>query len=141
MENASNYDSIWEKVLEIIRDNTTEVSYNTWFKEPLGINRIDEDLNIVYLQVNSAKKVDFDFIINIIKNRYMQYLQMAFKTVMGEDYKIVLKKIDEYEKPVDNFEDKKKLRKKKKKIRQKLILELSSRSKNYSIQNLILIIS
>ena len=105
MENASNYDSIWEKVLEIIRDNTTEVSYNTWFKEPLGINRIDEDLNIVYLQVNSAKKVDFDFIINIIKNRYMQYLQMAFKTVMGEDYKIVLKKIDEYEKPVDNFED------------------------------------
>ena len=79
-----SYEKIWEQVLNIIKENTTEVSYNTWFKEPLSIKKIDEDLNIVYLQVNSSKKIDFDFIINILKNRYMSYLQMAFKTVLKD---------------------------------------------------------
>lgn len=100
-----SYEKIWEQVLNIIKENTTEVSYNTWFKEPLSIKKIDEDLNIVYLQVNSSKKIDFDFIINILKNRYMSYLQMAFKTVLKDEYRIVLKKSEEYEKPVDKSEN------------------------------------
>ena len=100
-----SYEKIWEKVLNIIKENTTEVSYNTWFKDPLSINKIDTDLNIVYLQVNSLKKIQFDFIIDIIKKRYMSYLQMAFKTVLKDDYRIVLKKSEEYEKPVDKSEN------------------------------------
>ena len=100
-----SYEKIWEQVLKFIKDNTTEASYNTWFKEPLSIKKIDKDLNIVYLQVNSSKKIDFDFIINILKNRYMSYLQMAFKTVLKDEYRIVLKKSEEYEKPVEKSEN------------------------------------
>ena len=90
-----NYKNIWEKVLEIIKDNTTPISFETWFK-PLSIRKIDEDLNIAYLQVKSDKGKDF--IISTVKNRYSQYLQNAFKTVMGQDYRVVLKDIDEYKK-------------------------------------------
>ena len=84
-----SYEKIWEQVLKFIKENTTEASYNNWFKDPLSIYKIDTDLNIVYLQVNSSKKIDFDFIINILKNRYMSYLQMAFKTVLKDEYRIV----------------------------------------------------
>ena len=62
-----NYEKIWSEVLEIIKENTTPISFDTWFKEPLSINKIDNELNIVYLQVNSQR--GNDFIISILKNR------------------------------------------------------------------------
>lgn len=95
-----NYEKIWSEVLDIIQENTTPISFTTWFKEPLGINKIDSDLNIVYLQVSSPR--GNDFIISVLKTRYISYLQRAFKTVLGEDYRVVLKSSDDYEKPVDN---------------------------------------
>ena len=95
-----NYEKIWAEVLEIIKENTTPISFDTWFKEPLSINKIDNDLNIVYLQVQSSR--GNDFIISVLKNRYISYLQFAFKKVMKEEYRVVLKSSDEYDKPVDN---------------------------------------
>ncbi len=97
-----NYEKIWSSVLDIIKENTTEISFNTWFKEPLSINKIDNELNIVYLQVNSAR--GNDFIISVLKNRYISYLQMAFKNVLGDDYRVVLKSSEDYEKVVDKSE-------------------------------------
>lgn len=97
-----NYDIIWASVLEIIKNNTTEISFNTWFKEPLSINKIDKELNIVYLQVNSSR--GNDFIISVLKNRYISYLQMAFKAVLKDEYRVVLKSSDEYGINVDKSE-------------------------------------
>ncbi len=94
-----NYEKIWAAALDIIKENTTEISFNTWFKEPLSINKIDYEIKIVYLQVNSAR--GNDFIISVLKNRYISYLQMAFKNVLEDEYRVVLKSSDEYEKAVD----------------------------------------
>ena len=94
MENQKDKTVIWQSVLDIIEQNTTQISFETWFK-PLRIRTIDTDLNIVYLEFKSDKGKDF--IIDTIKKRYMQYLQSAFKTVMGEDFRVVLKDSDEYE--------------------------------------------
>ena len=94
MENQKDKTVIWQSVLDIIEQNTTQISFETWFK-PLRIRKIDTDLNIVYLELKSDKGKDF--IIDTIKKRYMQYLQSAFMTVMGEDFRVVLKDSDEYE--------------------------------------------
>ncbi len=96
-----NYEKIWSEVLDIIEENVTPISFTTWFKQPLSINKIDDELNIVYLQVSSSR--GNDFIIGVLKSRYIPSLQNAFKTVLKEEYRVVLKPFDEYEKPVDNF--------------------------------------
>lgn len=88
-----NYEKIWDSVLEIIRENTTPISFETWFK-PLKIRKIDSSLNIVYIEVMSDKGKDF--IISTIKNRYLSYLQAAFKTILNDEYRVVLKDSEEY---------------------------------------------
>ena len=90
----TSYEKIWDSVLEIIKENTTPISFDTWFK-PLKIRKIDNNLNIVYIEVNSDKGKDF--IISTIKNRYLTYLQNAFKTVLNDEYRVVLKDSEEYE--------------------------------------------
>lgn len=95
-----NYEKIWSSVLDIIQENTTPISFETWFKQPLGINQIDNELKIVYLQVSSPR--GNDFIISVLKTRYISYLQLAFKKVLNDEYRVVLKSFDEYDKPVDN---------------------------------------
>ena len=97
MEMQKEKTEIWQRVLDIIEQNTTQISFETWFK-PLSIRKIDSDLHIVYLELKSDKGKDF--IIDTIKKRYMQYLQSAFKTVMGEDFRVVLKDSDEYEREI-----------------------------------------
>ena len=96
-----NYEKIWSEVLDIIEENVTPISFTTWFKQPLSINKIDDELNIVYLQVSSSR--GNDFIIGVLKSRYIPSLQNAFKAVLKEEYRVVLKPFDEYEKSVDNF--------------------------------------
>ena len=91
----TSYEKIWDSVLEIIKENTTPISFETWIK-PLKIRKIDNSLNIVYIEINSQKGKDL--IISTIKNRYLTYLQNAFKTVLNEEYRVVLKDSDEYDK-------------------------------------------
>ena len=90
----TSYEKIWDSVLEIIKENTTPISFETWFK-PLKIRKIDNSLNIVYIEVNSDKGKDF--IISTIKNRYLTYLQNAFKTDLNDEYRVVLKDSDTYD--------------------------------------------
>lgn len=84
-----NIQEIWKKVLKLIEDNTTSISYSTWF-EPIQIKSIDDSLHIAYLAN------DTEFIINILKNRYLQLIESAFATVTGENYRVIIKHIDEY---------------------------------------------
>lgn len=50
-----DYNKIWESVLDKIKEITTQISFETWFL-PLKIRRIDQDLNIVYIEVNSDNR-------------------------------------------------------------------------------------
>ena len=97
------YERIWAEILEIIAKNVTPISFDTWFKEPLNINKIDNELKIVYLEVSANR--GSDLALNILKDRYIPYLEDAFKDVLKEEYKVVIKLATEYEKPVDNSEE------------------------------------
>ena len=66
---------IWDKVLNKISENVTEISFDTWFK-PLNIRRIDTDLNIAYIEISSDDKRN-EFIVTTIKNRYLTILEAA----------------------------------------------------------------
>ena len=86
---------IWDKVLKKISENVTEISFDTWFK-PLNIRRIDTDLNIAYIEISSDDKRN-EFIVTTIKNRYLTMLETAFKSVLGSDFRVVLKPSDQYD--------------------------------------------
>ena len=88
-----DYNKIWEEVLEKIKDITTQISFETWFL-PLKIRKIDENLNIVYIEVGSDNRSEF--IITTIKNRYLPTLESAFKSVLKDDYRVVLKDSNQY---------------------------------------------
>ena len=83
-----DYSKIWESVLERIKEITTQISFETWFL-PLKIRKIDTDLNIVYIEVNADNRSDF--IITTIKNRYITNLEGAFKEVLGDNFRVILK--------------------------------------------------
>lgn len=88
-----DYNKIWKNVLDKIKEITTQISFETWFL-PLKIRRIDQDLNIVYIEVNSDNRSEF--IITTIKNRYLSTLETAFKEVLGDSFRVVLKDSDQY---------------------------------------------
>ena len=88
-----DYNKIWENVLDKIKEITTQISFETWFL-PLKIRKIDNDLNIVYIEVNSDNRSEF--IITTIKNRYLSTLATAFKEVLEDNFRVVLKDSDQY---------------------------------------------
>ena len=88
-----DYKKIWESVLDKIKEITTQISFETWFL-PLKIRRIDQDLNIVYIEVNSDNRSEF--IITTIKNRYLSTLETSFKEVLSDSFRVVLKDSDQY---------------------------------------------
>lgn len=88
-----DYNKIWENVLDKIKEITTQISFETWFL-PLKIRKIDNDLNIVYIEVNSDNRSEF--IITTIKNRYLSTLETAFKEVLEDIFRVVLKDSDQY---------------------------------------------
>lgn len=75
-----NITEIWSKALEIIREEVSEVSFNTWF-DPLEPGKIIN--NQFYLIVQT------DFFKDILMNRYASLIQNAVKQVTTVEYKIV----------------------------------------------------
>ena len=64
----NNYSEVWKAVLSLIKDQVTPVCYETWFLNPLKIKKIDNKLNIIYMDVNTT--MDLDFFADIINSRY-----------------------------------------------------------------------
>ncbi len=87
---------IWKDIIKYLEETAAvnEISLNTWFK-PLKIRRIDEDLNIIYLELNNDNKTELH--LSLLKNRYMIVLENAFSSVLKEPYRIVLKTTEEYD--------------------------------------------
>ena len=82
---------IWEKFLEIIKKDTTPISYDTWFVTT-RIRSIDKNVKIIYLEN------DGEFVINILKNRYIPKIESVFKQLLGDDYRVVIKVPEDYDK-------------------------------------------
>ena len=114
----NNYSEVWKAALSLIKDQVTPVCYETWFLNPLKIKKIDNKLNIVYMDINTT--LDLDFFVDVINSRYLTLLQDAFREIIGDDYRVVVKSPLDVDKDVDNLSDadvkpQKKTRKKNKK--------------------------
>lgn len=70
---------IWEGVTDLIQQELTEVSYNTWIK---NIEPIEIDDNCFYISVAN------DFIQNIVENRYVSLIEKALIIVTDMDYTV-----------------------------------------------------
>ncbi|MEW8973873.1 MAG: chromosomal replication initiator protein DnaA [Tissierellaceae bacterium] len=74
---SSNLDSIWNEVLDIIKVELTEVSYNTWLKTIIPISISDS--NIVLAAPN-------DFTKGILEGRYLNLIKNSIKEVTKKEY-------------------------------------------------------
>jgi chromosomal replication initiator protein len=76
---AASLDTLWNDVLNIIKVELTEVSFNTWLKsiEPISLN----DNKIILAVPN-------DFTKGILKGRYFNLIKNSIKQVSNQDYNI-----------------------------------------------------
>jgi chromosomal replication initiator protein len=75
-----NFEELWNQVLEIIKEDTNQVSFNTWFK-PLKI--VAYKNNTIYLETAD------DFLRNTLKKRHYNFLKNAFTYVLKKDTEVV----------------------------------------------------
>jgi len=84
-----NTRKVWNEFLSIIKANTTDISYETWFT-PLYVKNIDEDVNTIYL---ASKE---EFVLSFLQDRYMKLIEDAFETVLKKKFKVVIKYENDY---------------------------------------------
>lgn len=81
----SHPEKLWNQCLEIIKDNISETSYNTWFA-PIIPLQFDE--NIFVLQVPSQ------FFVEYIEEKYIDLLRMTLYRVVGNgtrlEYRVLI---------------------------------------------------
>lgn len=75
-----NFEELWNEVLEIVKEDTNQVSFNTWFK-PLKI--VAYKNNTIYLETAD------DFLKNTLKKRHYNFLKNAFTYVLKKDTELV----------------------------------------------------
>ncbi len=71
-----NFDDIWTKVLDILREELSPMSFNTWI-QPTKLHNITDDKITLLVEMPLAKK--------IIEKACKDYLINAFTTVLGEE--------------------------------------------------------
>lgn len=75
-----NFEELWNEVLEIVKEDTNQVSFNTWFK-PLKI--VAYKNNTIYLETAD------EFLKNTLKKRHYNFLKNAFNYVLKKDVEVV----------------------------------------------------
>lgn len=80
----------WADILAEISRNVTEVSYRTWFA-PLFPLELDEDAAVIYFASSN------DFLIEVLRNRYISVFERAVESVYGKKYKVIIKNKSEEE--------------------------------------------
>lgn len=76
---SSQLNNIWERTLNLLKNELTEISFNTWIKtiEPVSLNSDSIDLG-----------VPAEFNKGILESRYSTLIKNAIKQVTSKDYKI-----------------------------------------------------
>lgn len=72
-------EQLWNRCLEVIKDNISEASYNTWFKP---ISALQYENNTFVLQVPSQ------FFVEYIEEKYIDLLRMTLYRVVGNGTKL-----------------------------------------------------
>ena len=75
----SEYQTAWEKCLDIIRDNVPGSSYKTWF-EPITPVKLDK--NVLTIQVPSA------FFYEYLEEQFIDILRKTLRMVLGNEAKL-----------------------------------------------------
>ncbi len=75
-----NFEELWNEVLEIVKEDTNQVSFNTWFK-PLKI--VAYKNNTIYLETAD------EFLKNTLKKRHYNFLKNAFTYVLKKDTELI----------------------------------------------------
>ena len=75
-----NFEELWNKVLEIVKEETNQVSFNTWFK-PLKI--VAYKNNTIYLETAD------DFLRNTIRKRHYNFLKNSFNYVLDKETELI----------------------------------------------------
>lgn len=76
---TGNHVEIWNKCLSVIKDNTTEQGFETWFKPIIPIALVD---NVLTIQVPSQ------FFYEWLEEHYVDLLKKTIKKVVGIDGKL-----------------------------------------------------
>lgn len=87
--------NITKQMHEELKKLTTAVSFDTWLK-PLEVHHLDHDLKIAYLGIRKTKGIDINFILKIVRNRYLTVVEDCLQPVLGEKYRVIAKDMDEY---------------------------------------------
>lgn len=78
-------EKLWSKCLEVIKDNISEASYNTWF---MPIVPLQYENNVLVLQVPSQ------FFVEYIEEKYIDLLRMTLYRVIGNgtllEYRVLI---------------------------------------------------
>ena len=77
MDNAIN--QIWDEVLNIIKEELTELSFKTWFKNIVPLKIIDDTFYILS---------DNEFEKGMLEGRYIQLITNAVAQITEKDYKV-----------------------------------------------------
>jgi len=74
--------SLWPRVLDLLKNELTEISYNTWIRtiEPLSVNS-----NTIELEVPT------DFNKGILESRYIPLITNAVRQVTSKDFSVLVK--------------------------------------------------
>lgn len=85
----NKYDDVWKAALSMIKEQVTEVMYNTWFQDHLDVEEINTELRIIYMGFKTS--LDPDLFASVINDRYLPLLQEIFKEILGREYRVVLR--------------------------------------------------
>ena len=91
----NKYAALTLELQEELKKLTTPVSFDTWLK-PLEIHHMDEELKIAYFGIKKTKGIEINFILNIVRNRYITIIEECLESFMGEKYRVIAKDMDEY---------------------------------------------
>ena len=88
---ALDKNKMWGSTLQFLKNNNTDLSYNTWLA-PLNIHHIEEDAGIIYLAwPNQAK------LISHINDHYLTQIENAINKSTDKKYRVVIKQEKDYE--------------------------------------------
>ncbi|QZY55572.1 DnaA N-terminal domain-containing protein [Crassaminicella profunda] len=75
----SEFKDVWNKAIELIKAELTEVSFNTWIKNIKFLGNNQDDITI---------SVPNDFSKGLIEARYLKLIQASLEAIAGKIYKV-----------------------------------------------------